>query len=115
MAAVEHTPPRSCWRVGEVLATGKVTIGVVISTSQSYRRTSTAEIENVTRNGEVVQFRKKGTDLFSRRAAEKMCLSISRLSRRRGSAVLMRGRLSNTKKSPTGENIGGKSEGSTLI
>ena len=40
----------------------------------------------------------KNMDLFSRRVAEKMCLSISRPSRKLASAALMRGRLSSTRK-----------------
>src|ERR1019366_5079588 len=43
-------------------------------------------------------------DLFSRRVVEKMCLSISRPSRKPVSAASMRGRLSNMRKSPTREN-----------
>jgi hypothetical protein len=49
------------------------------------------------RHREVVQF-PKGV-----RAAEKMCLSISRLSRKPASTASMRGRLSNTRKSRTKE------------
>ena len=51
----------------------------------------------------MVQFAKRGTALFSRRPAEKMCLSISRLSRKPASAVSLRVRLSNTRKSRTKE------------
>ena len=45
----------------------------------------------------------RGGEAFSRRAAEKMCLSISLLSRKLGSTASMKGRLSNTRKSRTGE------------
>jgi hypothetical protein len=65
---------------------------------RGYRKISIVEIENGAGHGEVVQFSKKGMDLFSRRVAEKMCLSISRLSRKLASAALMRGRLSSTRK-----------------
>src|SRR5208282_1252631 len=42
-------------------------------------------------------------DLFSRRPAEKTCLSISRRWRKPASPASMKGRLSNTKKSQTKE------------
>jgi len=64
---------------------------------------STAEIENGSRHGEVVQFSKRVWIYSAAGGAEKMCLSISRLSREPALPVSMRDRLSNTKKSQAKE------------
>src|ERR1700692_3592484 len=74
---------------------------IVLSSLEGYPKRLTAEIRKwraARLNGSI---RKKATDLFSPKAAGKMCLFISLLSKKPAWAASMRAKWSNTRKSPT--------------